>query len=135
VLRHPGGWLVTETEDSTLSQLRRKVLPQAVTLYLRACEQVAEWLAASLDDATTRLECPDAASALRALDDAGEDGERSPLDPAYWTGLALAVPVVVTDSEYAVDSALSDSQVHEFLRKLAEIEIQHLKYVCHEAQS
>jgi hypothetical protein len=131
VLKHPGGWLTTETPDPTVVELRRKFLPQVVSLYLHVCEKAADWMASSSDDAMAKLGCPDAASALRSLDDAGDAGP-SPLNPAYWTDKALRSPVVVADCEYAVDSAMTVSQVEDFLRKLAEIQIQHLKYVFDE---
>ena len=127
VLTHPGGWLVTESnDDESLVELRRKYLSQAAFLYLRVCERTADWMSSSLDDALERLACPTLASALQALD-VDAEVRRSPLNPGYWHSLALQVSVVVASAEHDVQSSMTDGQIEDLLRKLAETKVRQLK--------
>ena len=136
ILKHPGGWLLTDDEVTVgkeseksrkiqLDALRAQFLPKAVFLWIKLCMETAAWMSLSLQDATERLGCPPE-SALAELD--SSDAGHSPLAPGFWSAKALEIAPYVTSDQFGIRSALTDAHVKDLLSQLADGTVQHLKY-------
>jgi hypothetical protein len=140
VLTHPGGWLVTDDEESSsmyfqgtdeeqfrrqeISKIRSRHLVLAVNLYLQVCEETAKWISISLDDAESIGMKRD--DVLNFLDsDTIEQGgsSSSPFSPTFWyRHCEKLLPLVASDT-YGIYTAFSPLDLKEFLGKLAETSV------------
>lgn len=141
VLLHDGGWLADNDhelkwEDNTeegiqrkqeIQALRSRLLPHAVKLFHKVCEESAAWMWASLLDGIPLLGS-NPKEVLEALVNDGAANEQSPLSPRYWTQEALNITETISSEEYLILRAFDSGDLKEVLTKMSDIALIDLIY-------
>jgi hypothetical protein len=150
ILKHPGGWLLTEDEiffaeeendkeyddwprrRQELEHLRKKLLPNVVLRYHDICVETAAWMAMALDDAVERMgENAERNHVLKQIEESlgGEVADQtSPISPRFWTQRAMELAQTTVSDSYCIRSAFRTSDFKDLMAKLAETTVSDIMY-------